>query len=310
MSDVNHRHVSEHQHDFSRGLGRVFYWVMALNMVYVIVEGGFGFATGSMGLLSDAGHNLTDVATLALSFVAFKAAGMAANKRYTYGYGKATVEAAFINAVTLYVIVAVILIESIRKFAHPKAIDGDTIAWVAGIGVAINGITTWLLLKYSHDDLNIKGAFFHMLSDTLVSAGVVIAGIVIHYTGWYIIDPIIGVCIALLIGVTSYSLLRDSLHMILDGVPKGIDIDMVRRAILSVPGVASMHHLHVWPMSTTKTALTVHVILKSPDSIDRTIDDVRRAVEACGITHSTIEAETRIGPHELLESESEPTVNE
>lgn len=273
-------------------LSTVFYWAIALNLIYVVIEASAGWVKGSMGLLSDAGHNLGDVASLLISLVAYKAARRAANDRYTFGYGRATVEASLANAVILYVAVVLIAVESIDRLLHPSAVDGDTVAWVAAAGVVVNGVTAWMLLGHSRNDLNVRGAFMHMAADTLVSVGVVVSGIIIAFTGWYVIDPIIGLCIAVMIAAGSYSLLRESLRMALDGVPDNIDVDKVRAAILAVPEVSSMHHLHIWSMSTTSTALTVHVVVSDPSQIDRAIAGVREAACGCGISHSTIEAET------------------
>lgn len=291
-SHHNHPHDSHSLPIAGKALGRVFYWAIGLNLVYVAVEAAMGLAAGSMGLLSDAGHNLSDVASLLLAFIALKAAQRHATPRFTYGYGKATVEASFINAVILYVAVIFIFIESVEKLFNPSAVNGDVVAWVAGIGVAINGLTAWMLLRHSGKDLNVKGAYLHMVADTLVSVGVVVSGLVIQFTGWTVIDPIVGIAIALLIAITSYSQMRDSLRMVLDGVPAEIDVESVKLAILSVPGVESMHHLHIWPVSTTVTAMTVHVIVTDASLIDSVIAGVRRATTAVGIGHSTIEAET------------------
>lgn len=290
MEHHNHHHglSGEDEH-----LNRAFYWAISLNLIYVLIESGFGFYSNSMGLLSDAGHNLSDVASLFISLIAFKAAKRPPTLRFTYGYGRATIEASLANAVILYVAVILIIIESINKLLNPVAVEGDVIAWVAGAGVIVNGATTWILMRYSHKDLNVKGAFMHMLADTFVSIGVVVSGIVIQFTGWNFIDPVIGIVIAVIIAVTSYSLLNESMRLALDGVPKDIDIKKVESSILSVPGVKSLHHLHVWSMSTTKNALTVHVIVDNPNDIDDVIARVRDSVTRQGIAHSTIEAETR-----------------
>lgn len=273
-------------------LSRVFYWAIGLNLGYVVIEALFGWFSGSMGLLSDAGHNLSDVASLLIALLAFKAAARPANSSYSYGYGKATVGASLVNAVILYVAVIFICIESVERLVKPAAVDGIEIAWVAGIGVLVNGVTAWMLMRHSHNDLNVKGAFMHMVADTLVSVGVVFAGILISFTGWTWLDPVVGIIIAVMIAIGSWSLLRESLRLSLDGVPANVDMKRVEAAISSVPEVKSFHHLHVWAMSTTRNALTVHVLVSSPDKIDAAIDGVRRALENVGIDHSTIEAET------------------
>lgn len=290
---AHHNHYrSPAQSGRRNSLTRAFVWGIVLNMVYVVVEAVFGIATSSMGLISDAGHNLSDVASLVIALVAYKVASKKPTDRFTFGYSRATVEASVINALILYMAVALILVESLRKLMNPAEVDGDVIAWVAGIGVVINGLTAWFLMRDSRNDLNVRGAFLHMIADTLVSVGVVISGIVIHFTGWSLIDPIVGIVIAAVIAVSSYGLLRGSLRMSLDGVPDNIDINAIRQSIIATEGVNSLHHLHIWPLSTTETAMTVHVIVRDPVDIDATIVRVRECVRRLGISHSTIEAET------------------
>lgn len=283
----------QHAHHFSPALGKVFYWAIGLNLAYTVIEAIFGFATDSMGLLSDAGHNLSDVASLLIALLAYKAALRPASARFTYGLGRATIEASLINAVMLYIAVVFIVIESIERLQSPVVVNGDVVAWVAGIGVIINGVTTWMLMKHSRGDLNVKGAFLHMAADTLVSVGVVISGIVIRFTGWYQLDPIIGLVVAAIIAVSSYSLLRESLNLSFDAVPKDIDIHKIENIIDATPLVVSYHHLHIWPLSTTQVALTVHVVVDSPSDVDRTIDSLRARLSSAGIAHSTIEVETK-----------------
>lgn len=288
---LHHNHAEAMLTDDGR-VASVFYWAIGLNMAYVVLETTFGFITGSMGLLSDAGHNLTDVATLLIALLAYLASKRPATSVYSYGLGKTTIEASLVNAIILYVAVIFIAVEAVRRLLHPEPVDGADIAWVAGIGVFINGITAWLLMRHSHYDLNVKGAFLHMAADTLVSVGVVISGIVITHTGWTWLDPVVGIIIAALIAIGSWSLLRDSLRLALDGVPTDVDIPALEAAISSVPEVKSFHHMHVWALSTTRTALTVHVIVEKPEMIDKAIADVRAKLNACGIAHTTIEAET------------------
>lgn len=291
-----HHHHHHHHHgvatDKDGNLSQIFYWAMGLNLAYVAIEAVFGFISDSMGLLSDAGHNLSDVASLLLALLAFKAAKRPATSNYSYGYGKATVEASLANAVILYVAVTLIIIESVDRLLHPASVNGSEIAWVAAIGVVVNGATAWMLMRHSHNDLNVKGAFMHMLADTLVSVGVVASGIVISFTNWLWLDPVVGLIIAAIIAIGSWSMLRESLRLALDGVPDNVDIKKIEQTIASVPGVKSFHHLHVWPLSTTRNALTVHILVDKPGDIDPAIDAVRKALAAIGIDHSTIEAET------------------
>lgn len=288
-----HHHHGMDAYVMSGRLGRVFLIGIALNLLYVIVEGAAGMWYGSMGLLSDAGHNLSDVASLVIALVAFRLAARRPTARYTYGYRRATIEASFINALILGVAIILIYIESVGKLIHPESTNGDAVAWVAAAGIVVNGVTAWLFVKDKGRDLNVKGAFLHMLADTLVSVGVVISGIVIHFTGWNVIDPIVGIVIASIIAFSTWRLLRESVSLALDGVPEGIDIGDVERRISEVPGVRGVHHVHIRALSTTMNSLTAHIVIDNPEQIDRIVCDVKNELAACGISHSTIEAETR-----------------
>ncbi len=297
MTQNGHSH-HHHEHSYSLNidsdgrLNRAFKLGIWLNAIYVVVEAVFGFFSDSMGLLSDAGHNLSDILSLVIALIAFRVSHNKPTARFTYGFKRATVNASVVNAIILYVAVALILVESINKLIHPVEVDGGTVAWVAGVGVIVNGLTAWLFMKDRHKDLNVRGAFLHMAADALVSVGVVISGIVIVCTGWEVIDPIVGIVIALLIAVGSYKMLRESLCLAFDGVPHGIDPDKIIAAISSVQGVRSVHHLHIWALSTTEVAMTVHVVVETNSEIDGVIHDVRHLVAGMGIAHSTIEAET------------------
>lgn len=297
MTQNGHSH-HHHEHSYSLNidsdgrLNRAFKLGIWLNAIYVVVEAVFGFFSDSMGLLSDAGHNLSDILSLVIALIAFRVSHNKPTARFTYGFKRATVNASVVNAIILYVAVALILVESIDKLIHPVEVDGGTVAWVAGVGVIVNGLTAWLFMKDRHKDLNVRGAFLHMAADALVSVGVVISGIVIACTGWEVIDPIVGIVIALLIAVGSYKMLRESLCLAFDGVPHGIEPDKIIAAISSVQGVRSVHHLHIWALSTTEVAMTVHVVVETNSEIDGVIHDVRHLVAGMGIAHSTIEAET------------------
>ena len=293
-ADHHHHHHHHHHHTIDKSsLNTAFKLGIALNVGFVIVEAIFGFIYGSMGLLSDAGHNLSDVFALVLSMVAFKLMSKAPDERHTYGYRKFSIQASLINALLLFAAVGVILFESIEKLIHPTPVDGDAVAWVAAAGVLVNGITTWLFLKDKEKDLNVKGAYMHMLADTLVSIGVVIAGIVIHFTGWYFIDPIIGIGIALLIGWSTWSLLAESFRLSIDSVPEAIDMKQLEKALQGVEGVRGIHHLHVWALSTTENAMTVHAVIESAEQLDEVITRLKQVASEAGISHSTIEAETK-----------------
>ncbi len=289
----HHEHGHHHHHVEVDSLNKAFIIGIAINIIYVVAEATCGFIYNSMSLLSDAGHNLSDVASLAISLIAFKMAQKAATQKFTYGYRKLTVQASLTNAILLCIAVGAILLESIRKIAHPAAVDGDAIAWVAAIGVVVNGITAWLFLSKKDKDLNVKGAFMHMAADALVSVGVVVSGIVIHFTDWYLIDPIVGILIAVFIAITSKDLLVECFRMTMDGVPEGIDYNEVKQAIAATPDVRDVHHLHIWPLSTTVTAMTTHVIVTDLSMVDKVIHNIRESMEGFNIQHCTIEVETR-----------------
>lgn len=285
------------KHMDARGkLNAAFIAGIALNAIYVAVEAVYGFLYDSMGLLSDAGHNLSDVASLVIAMVAFRLMTHKPDIRHTYGYKKFTVQASFINALLLYTAVGAILVGAISKLMHPTAVNGDTIAWVATTGVVVNGVTAWLFMKDKNRDMNVKAAYLHMAADTLVSLGVVVSGIVIHFTGWYVLDPIVGIVIALVIAWSTRGLLAESTRLSIDAVPKSVDMNALERAILSVDGVKSIHHLHVWPLSTTEVAMTVHVIITDVNRLNYIIASVRSKSRQHGVSHPTVEAETET-PH-------------
>lgn len=279
------------KHMDARGkLNAAFIAGIALNAIYVAVEAVYGFLYDSMGLLSDAGHNLSDVASLVIAMVAFRLMTHKPDIRHTYGYKKFTVQASFINALLLYAAVGAILVGAISKLMHPTAVNGDTIAWVAATGVVVNGVTAWLFMKDKNRDMNVKAAYLHMAADTLVSLGVVVSGIVIHFTGWYVLDPIVGIVIALVIAWSTRGLLAESTRLSIDAVPKSVDMNALERAILSVDGVKSIHHLHVWPLSTTEVAMTVHVIITDVNRLNYIIASVRSKSRQHGVSHPTVEA--------------------
>lgn len=285
-------HHHEHHHHEITSLNKAFIIGISLNMAFVVAEFLAGFWYNSLGLLSDAGHNLSDVASLILAMLAFRLAKVHPTSRYTYGYKKSTVLVSLLNAVILLVAVGVIISESVGKLFHPQPVEGDAIAWVAGIGVVINGITAWLFMKDKDKDLNVKGAYLHMAADALVSVGVVVSGLVIARTGWYVIDPVIGLVIAAIIIYSTWGLLRDSLRLSLDGVPAGVILGEVENTIRKVPGVLDVHHLHIWAISTTETALTAHVCIGDTDRMETIKHEIKHELEHAGVQHATLEFET------------------
>lgn len=286
----SHEHHHEHVHELT-SLNKSFIIGITLNILFVLVEFGIGFYYDSLGLLSDAGHNLGDVASLVLAMLAFRLAKVHPNSRYTYGYKKSTVLVSLLNAVILLVAVGIIIAESIDKLLHPVPVEGTAIAWTAGVGVIVNAVTAWLFMKDKEKDLNVKGAYLHMAADTLVSVGVVISGIIIMYTGWTLVDPIIGLVIAVIIVISTWGLLHDSLRLSLDGVPVGIDSEKVGQIILAQSGVESFHHLHIWALSTTETALTAHIVIENLRCMEEVKHAVKHQLEHVGIHHATLEFE-------------------
>ena len=287
---MTHRH-HHHDHRIS-SLNRAFLIGIALNMAFVVVEFCVGLWYGSMGLLSDAGHNLSDVASLLLAMLAFRLAQARATDRYTYGYKKSTVLISLLNSVILLIAVGVIVAESVGRMLHPEPVEGNIIVWTAGAGILIYGFTAWLFMKNRKHDLNVRGAYLHMAADALVSVGVLISGVVIAATGWTIVDPIVGLVVAAVIVVSAWSLTRDSLRLSLDGVPAGIDVAELERRMVAIEGVEAVHHLHVWAISTTENALTAHVVLSDPCLLVRVKPQIKAMLAEIGVIHATLECET------------------
>lgn len=289
---MSHEHSHQHSHAINaESLNKAFIIGIVLNLAFVVIEFAAGFWFDSLALLSDAGHNLSDVVSLVLALLAFRLAKVKANERYTYGYKKSTILVSLLNAVILLVAVGAIVIESIHKLSNPAVVPGGAIAWVAGVGVLINAFTAFLFMKDKEKDLNVKGAYLHMAADALVSVGVLVAGIIISRTGWYIIDPIIGLIVAVVILISTWNLLHDSLRLTLDGVPTSIDSQKVVEAIRALPGVDDVHHIHIWAISTTENALTAHIVLKQPEGMQEVKPLIRHRLEDFGIGHATLEFE-------------------
>lgn len=262
-----------------------------MNFIFVIAEFTVGYISNSIGLMSDAGHNLSDVASMGLALFACILATRHANGKYTYGYKKSTILVSVANAVILLVAVALIMIESISKIIRPENVEGDWIIITAAIGVLINGFTTWLFNKDRKKDLNIKATYMHMLADTLVSVGVIISGVAIKFTGWNIIDPIIGLVIALIILHSTWDILRESIRLALDGTPEQFDIEDIASRMQSVEGVENVHHIHIWAISTTEYALTAHVVISSLNDLPAIKAKLKEVLDEAGIRHSTLEFE-------------------
>lgn len=297
-----HGHHHDHEGHGHHGLGHqhapadfglAFALGIALNTLFVLIEAGYGWAAGSMALLADAGHNLSDVLGLVVAWAAFALSRRRASTGFTYGMGASSILAALFNAVFLLVAVGGIAWEAVLRFADPRPIQGLTMIAVALAGIVINGFTAWLFSRGGKADINIKGAYLHMLADAGVSAGVVVAGGIIIFTGWLWIDPLLSLLIALLIIAGTWGLLRDALRMVLAAVPAGIDAAAVRAYLTGLKGVKGVHDLHIWPLSTTQTALTCHLLMPKGHPGDAFIRETALHLRAhFDIHHATFQIET------------------
>lgn len=282
----------DHSHEISN-YNRSFAIGIVLNVVFVVVEVGYGLFADSLALLADAGHNLSDVVSLLLAWGASALAGKAATVTRTYGFRKATVMASLISAIMLLVVLGGITWEAIGRFVNPKPVDGMTVIVVAAIGVVINTLTALLFVKGQKHDLNLRGAFLHMAADAAVSLGVVIAGIFIVFQGLLWIDPVISFVIVVVIFVGTWNLLRESLDYAIDAVPKGTDIDGIRNYLLNIESVDSIHDLHVWPLSTTEVALTVHLVVNNSHLDNDFLLQIQQHLhDHFGIEHATMQVES------------------
>lgn len=282
----------DHSHDHLRptDYGRAFALAIALNLGFVVVETIFGFLAGSMALVADAGHNLTDVLGLVVAWGGAMMARTSSSPRFTYGFKKASILAALVNALFLLVAVGAIVAEAVRRLFHPAPTAGGTVMIVAGIGIVVNGLTALLFARGSRD-INIRGAFLHMAGDAGVSVAVVVAGFVILRTGQLWVDPVMSLAVAVAILWSSVGLLKESVGMSLAGVPSGIEVDEVESALEELDGVVGVHHLHVWPLSTTETALTAHLVVPERSS-DELLARARKMLhDRFEIQHCTLQLE-------------------
>jgi cobalt-zinc-cadmium efflux system protein len=268
-TDASHAHDG-HEHGHSHGLGghvhapasfgRAFAIGTALNAAFVAAQVFYGLAAHSVALLADAIHNLGDVLGLVIAWWAMHLAKRRPTLTRTYGWGRGTIMASLTNAVVLLLGCGAIAIESVQRFGDPHPVAGNVVMWVAAIGIVINGATALMFMRGRKHDLNVKGAFLHMASDAAVSAGVVVAGLAIQFTGWLWLDPATSLLIVAIIILGTWGLLRDSMNLAMDVVPAGIELPQVEEALLNLPGVTEVHDLHVWALSTTETALTAHLL--------------------------------------------------
>jgi cobalt-zinc-cadmium efflux system protein len=293
----NHGHDHAHGHAHSHGsaqtnFGTAFAVATALNILIVLLQAGYGFAANSMALLTDAAHNFGDVLGLVIAWVAHVLAQRAPAGRYTYGYRSATILAVLANGVILLAATGGIVWEAIQRIGEPVQVGGVTVMIVAAAGIAVNGISAWILMAGSRNDLNMRGAFLHMIADAAISVGVVIAGAVILLTGWNLIDPIISLVISGVIVWGTWGLLRDSITLSLKAVPPQIDLENVRDYLCALPNVKEVHDLHVWAISTTDTALTCHLVMPDGHPGDAFIESIAHDLHHnFQIAHPTIQIE-------------------
>jgi cobalt-zinc-cadmium efflux system protein len=298
--NATHSHADSHGHAHSHApatFGRAFAVGIALNLSFVVVEAVFGFAANSMALLSDAGHNLSDVLGLIVAWGGGALAVRGPSPRFTYGLKKASILAALVNALFLLVAVGAIGLEAVQRLIHPEATEGGVVMVVATVGIAVNGVTAMLFTRGQHD-INIRGAFLHMAADAAVSAAVVLAGLIMLRAGQQWIDPVMSLIVAAVILWGTWGLLRQSVGMSLMGVPEGIELDAVEAQLTQLEGVDAVHDLHIWPLSTTETALTAHIVTPLADYPDALLERARVLVhQRFRITHCTIQVERQHSAH-------------
>lgn len=292
---MGHDHHHHHHHSHSavpERVGTAFVVGIILNAAFVIVEAGVGFWTNSLGLLSDAGHNLGDVLSLVLALYASKLALKKPDKQYTFGYRQSTILVALLNSILLVLAMGGVAYEAVVRLNSPQPLEGKLIILVASIGIVINASTALLFLKDKEKDLNVKGAYLHMAADALVSLGVVVAGIIILYTNWYWLDSVISLIIVVVIVYGTWDLLKESLRLTLNAAPKDIDLVAIKKYFLELKGVTSVHDLHVWAISASETALTIHLVM--PDGLpgDEFYKEIQEGLfHKFNIAHPTVQIE-------------------
>lgn len=286
--------MSDHHHHATTQFGKLFTIGIALNLFFVGAEAFYGWQAGSLALLADAGHNLSDVGGLLLAWAAYAATKLKPNSTHTFGWRKGSIIASFFNAIILLVAMGSLGWEAINRLHSPSIVDSKVVIAVATVGIIVNGITAWLFASGSKNDLNIRGAFIHMAADAIVSLGVVIAGMLSLWKGWTWIDPVTSMLIALVIIIGTWSLFRQSLHLLFDGVPERIELQSVSVALQTIAGVRSLHDLHIWAISTTQIALSVHLV---SDSATHSTDEILKTAitlleDKFEIEHATIQIES------------------
>ncbi len=288
---MTHSHDHGHSHA-PTNFGPAFLIGIGLNTLFVVVELVYGVLSKSLALISDAGHNASDVIGLLVAYAAYLLSRRRPSGRYTYGLRRTSILASLINAVLLLVAVGAIAWEAVQRLLDPQPVQGGTVIWVAAVGIVINAVTAYLFASGSKSDLNVRGAFQHMAADALVSVAVVIAGALILWTEWLWLDPAISLLVAAVVLIGTWGLLRDSVNLALDAVPEGVDADAVRRYLMGVPGVTAVHDLHIWGMSTTETALTAHLVMPGGVPEGAFYHDLQHNLhERFDIQHATVQVE-------------------
>ena len=289
----DHGHASGHAHGIPiEGVNLRMGIAVALNLVFVVIEGGFGFLSNSVALIADAGHNLSDVLGLVCAWGALLLGRRPPGAKFTYGLGRSSVLAALVNAVLLLLACGAIAWEAASRLGAPPPVAGRTVMAVAGIGIVLNGISAWMLHAGSHGDLNRRSAYLHMLSDAAISAGVVLSGLVIVFTGWSLLDPIVSLVIVAVILVSTWRLLRDSLTLSLDGVPASVNSSAVMSYLADQRGVTDVHDLHIWALSTTSVALTAHLVVPDRGAEDALLTSLTPNLKRrFRIQHATLQIE-------------------
>ncbi|CAI3950272.1 Co/Zn/Cd efflux system component (CzcD) [Commensalibacter communis] len=287
----SHSHAHGHHH-VPKSFGTAFAVGITLNLIYVIAEAAWGFWGNSLALLADAGHNLSDILALACAWIAAILGQKKPTDNFTYGYRRTSILASLTNAVILLIVTGGIILEAIERIFHPAPVAGWTVIIVAAIGVVVNGVTAMMFASGHKEDLNIKGAFLHMAYDALLSLGVVITGIIILFTNFNLLDPIISLVVSIVIIMGTWSLLKDSVTLAVDGVPTNINRKNVEQYLRALPSIVDLHDLHIWAMSTTETALTVHLV----SNVDHRLDDFlsvtsQQLKDQFKIGHTTIQIE-------------------
>jgi len=282
-----------HHHPEIRNINKAFIIGIILNIAFVIIEVLAGYYFASLALYSDAGHNITDVSGLLISLFAFRMMRVKATQRFTYGYKKASILASLVNSVILLVTVIAIIYEGVMRLKHPEAVKGAVVSLVALAGIIVNGTSAWLFFKDKEKDINVKGAYLHLMADALVSLGVLVAGILIAYTHFYWIDTVVSFIIAIVILSSTWKLLLESISLTLDAVPKDINLEDVEAAIMKFKEVRAVQHVHIWALSSNQNALTAHLIIGDTNLADfeKIKHDIKHELAHLNITHATLEAE-------------------